>query len=57
MTDFSTAAKASKMTVAAFDNIEEGMNQLTQTQLAVTTQTSRTLTALMAVLFASLTLR
>ena len=47
MTDFTTAAKASKIAVAAFDNIEEGMNQLTQTQLAVT-QTSRALTALMA---------
>jgi DNA-binding ferritin-like protein len=47
MTDFSTAAEASKIAVAAFDNIEEGMNQLTQTQLAVT-QTSRALTALMA---------
>jgi hypothetical protein len=47
MTDFTTAAKASKIAVAAFDNIEEGMNKLTQTQLAVT-QTSRALTALMA---------
>ena len=47
MTDFTTTAKASKITVAAFDTIEEGMNQLTQTQLAVT-QTSRALTALMA---------
>ena len=47
MTDFTTAAKASKIAVAVFDNIEEGMNKLTQTQLAVT-QTSRALTSLMA---------
>ncbi|KIM41583.1 hypothetical protein M413DRAFT_445557 [Hebeloma cylindrosporum] len=47
MTDFSSAAKASTIAVAAFDNIEEGMNKLTQTQLAVT-QFSRSLTALMA---------
>ncbi|KIM38832.1 hypothetical protein M413DRAFT_29778 [Hebeloma cylindrosporum] len=47
MSDFSTAAKASKIAEAAFDNIEEGMKKLTQTQLAVT-QTSRALTSLMA---------
>ena len=47
ITDFAAAAKASRIAVAAFDNIEEGMNKLTQTQLAVT-QSSRALTALMA---------
>ena len=47
LTDFTTAAKASKIAVAAFDNIQEGMDKLTKTQLAVT-QTSRALTALMA---------
>ncbi|KIM38820.1 hypothetical protein M413DRAFT_75568 [Hebeloma cylindrosporum] len=47
MADFSTAAKKSKIAVAAFDNIEEGMNKLIHTQLAVT-QTSRALTSLMA---------
>ena len=47
ITDFAAAAKVSRIAVAAFDNIEEGMNKLTQTQLAVT-QSSRALTALMA---------
>ena len=47
MTDFRAAATASNIADAAFVNIKEGMDLLSQTQLAVT-QTSRALTSLMA---------